>query len=199
MIVDRRLNEIREEVIKLHGIAKRSVELCLDGLKGNDEVRRKLEELEKEADAVNFDVDYSCVTFIALFQPVARDLRFAISMMKISSAYERITDLALEIGYYYCRDELLIEIFEGMKSKLIEMFGVIENSYSGKDVDLVYMLRSLDNVIDDYYDRALSHLKKKCDVETVLVARHLERIGDLLGKIGAGIVFIEEGRRIWIK
>jgi len=55
------------------------------------------------------------------------------------------------------------------------------------------------SIIDEYYDRALSHLKKKCDVETVLVARHLERIGDLLGKIGAGIVFMEKGRRIWIK
>jgi phosphate transport system protein len=36
-------------------------------------------------------------------------------------------------------------------------------------------------------------------VDLVFVARHLERIADLLSKIGARLIFIEEGRRVWIK
>jgi phosphate transport system protein len=37
------------------------------------------------------------------------------------------------------------------------------------------------------------------EVKMVLVSRHLERIGDLLCKIGARIVFVDEDRRVWIK
>ncbi len=199
MIAERRLDKIKEGVLKLHDVAKRSVEKCLEGLRGNDEIRRKLEDLEMEADILHSDVDYDCVTFIALFQPVARDLRFVVGMMKISSGYERITDLALEIGYYYCYDEELLAIFDDMRRNLLEMFKILEDCYAGSEVDIVYMLKKHDNLIDDCYERAIVYLKEKCNVEPVLVARHLERIGDILGKIGSAIVFVESGKRVWIK
>jgi len=199
LIAERRLDKIKEGVLKLHDVAKRSVEKCLEGLRGNDEIRRKLEDLEMEADILHSDVDYDCVTFIALFQPVARDLRFVVGMMKISSGYERITDLALEIGYYYCYDEELLAIFDDMRRNLLEMFKILEDCYAGSEVDIVYMLKKHDNLIDDCYERAIVYLKEKCKVEPVLVARHLERIGDILGKIGSAIVFVESGKRVWIK
>ncbi|ADB57173.1 phosphate signaling complex PhoU family protein [Archaeoglobus profundus] len=199
MIAERRLEKIREEVLKLHDVAKRSVEICLEGLRGNDEIRRKLEDLEMEADIIHSDIDYDCVTFIALFQPVARDLRFVVGMMKTSSGYERITDLALEVGYYYCYDEELLSLFEEMRKNLLEMFKVLEDSYAGSEVGIVHMLKRHDNVVDECYEKAIVYLKNKCKVEPVLVARHLERMGDILGKIGSTVVFIESGKRIWIK
>lgn len=199
MILDVRLEKINKEVLKLHEIAKESVELCLGGLRGDNEVRKRLEDLEREADILHSDVDYDCITVIALFQPVARDLRFVVSMMKISSGYERITDLALEIGYYHCEDEEVLKIFESMKDGIVKMFDVVERAYSDENVDLKVELRKLDNVIDENYIRVLGILKERCYVENALVARHLERMGDILGKIGSAIVFVREGRRIWIK
>ncbi len=199
MIVERRLEKIREGVLNLHDIAKKSVEMFIEGLRGNDEVRKKLEDLEVKADLLHSDVDYDCITFIALFQPVARDLRFVVGMMKISSGYERITDLTLEIGYYYCDDDELLAIFEEMRRSLVEMFEILKKGYEGRDVDLVRMLKKQDNIVDNCYERAIVYLKKKCDVESVLVARHLERIGDILCKIGSGLIFIESGKRTIIK
>ncbi len=193
------MDKIKEGVLNLHDVAEKSVEICIEGLKGNDEIRKELEDLEMKADVLHSDVDYDCITFIALFQPVARDLRFVVGMMKISSGYERITDLALEIGYYFCHDKELLAIFDNMRKTLLEMFKIIKDCYDGKDVDGVYMLKRHDNVIDGLYESAIEHLKEKCDVESVLIARHLERMGDILGKIGSAIVFIESGRRVWIK
>lgn len=193
------MEKIKEEVLRLHDLAKRSVSICLEGLKGSDEVRKELEEIEINADLIHSDVDYDCLTLIALFQPVARDLRFVVGMMKISSGYERITDLALEIGYYYCYDDDLLSIFGEMRRNLIEMFNILEERYAEKEVDIVYMLKRHDNSIDECYENAITHLKEKCKVEPVLVARHLERMGDILGKIGSSLVFIESGKRIWIK
>ncbi len=199
MIAERRIEKIKEGVSKLHEIAEESVRFCLEGLKGDNEARKRLEDLEKEADLIHSDVDYECITFIALFQPVARDLRFVVGMMKISSGYERITDLALEIGYYYCEDSELFGLFEEMRRNLLRMFKVLKDYYQGEGVDVAYMLRKYDNEIDDGYEKAIMYLKERCMVEPVLVARHLERMGDILGKVGSALIFIESGRRVWIK
>ena len=57
--------------------------------------------------------------------------------------------------------------------------------------------------VQELYSKIQSKLIDASDattkVEMVLVSRHLERIGDLLCKIGARIVFVDEGRRVWIK
>lgn len=197
MLMERRLEKIREGVLELHGIAEECMNVVIGGLRGDNEVRKRLEDLEERADLIHADVDYDCVTVLALFQPVASDLRFVVGMMKISSGYERITDLALEIGYYYCDDEKLLEIYEEAINSILKMFELIGKAYN-ENTDLM-KLKALDNVVDDCYVKAIDRLKEKCDVENVLIARHLERIGDILGKIGSALIFVNTGRRIRIK
>ncbi len=199
MMIERRLESLKSEVLEMHKLAKRCVEICLDGLKGNDEVRKEAVKIEQMADVLNTDIDFNCVTAIALYQPVARDLRFIISMMRISGSYERITDLTQEISMYYCDNEFLLNKFEGMVDTLLTMFEVIERAYEGDIEHLRTQLWALDDLVDKYYVEAMEYLEECCFVDWVLTARHLERIGDLLGKVGARIIFIEEGRRVWIK
>jgi len=201
MIIDEKLKSIKSEILEMHKLAKRSVELCLDGLRGDVKKKKECAKLEQMADVLNTDIDFSCVTAIALYQPVARDLRFLIGMMRISSSYERVTDLAQEIALYDCLDDCLLSIFEKMKDTLLEMFKVIEGGYEGKIENLRENLIKLDDRVDQYYVEAMEYLSglSKCQIDWVLIARHLERIGDLLGKVGARIIFIEVGRRVWIK
>lgn len=199
MLIERRLEKIRESIFELHETAKKSIDILLEGLRGDNEVRKRLEDLEIRADLIHADVDYDCITVLALFQPVARDLRFVVGMMKVSDSYERITDLALETGYYYCEDEELLEIYDEARKSLLRMFDVIKEVYSRMNIELVESLKTLDDVVDKCYVKAIEKLRKKCDVENVLVARHLERIGDILGKICSAIVFIEMGEKIRTK
>jgi len=199
-MIERRLEVLKSDVLELHKLAKRSVEICLDGLKGNSEIRRETARIEQMADVLNTDIDFNCVAAIALYQPVARDLRFIISMMRISSSYERITDLTQEISMYECSDEFLLEKFDNMVDTLLTMFEVIERAYEGDTENLRKQLWALDDLVDRYYVEAMDYMSERCySVDWVITARHLERIGDLLGKIGARIIFIEEGRRVWIK
>ncbi len=200
-MIEQRLEALKKDVMELHNLAKRSVEICLDGLKCDDKKRIEACRIEQEADVLHTDIDFNCVTAIALFQPVARDLRFLISMMKISGSYERITDLTQEISMYECTNPLLIEKFENMRNTLIRMFEVIEDAYRGDTENLKARLWELDDEVDRNYVEAIDLMTEKgvCSVDMVLTARHMERIGDLLGKVGARIIFIEEGRRVWIK
>ncbi len=199
--MEQRLEILKKDVMELHNLAKRGVEICLDGLRCDDSKRIEACKIEQEADVLHTDIDFNCVTAIALFQPVARDLRFLISMMKISGSYERITDLTQEISMYDCTAPFLMDKFENMKVTLLKMFEVIEDAYNGDIKDLREKLWELDDEVDRNYVEAIDLMNEKsiCSVDMVLTARHLERIGDLLGKVGARIIFIEEGRRVWIK
>jgi len=141
------------------------------------------------------DMNFACTAFIAMFQPVARDLRFALSMIRISSSYERIADLAQEIALYECR---MPESFFETEKYLMEMFDIVKSGYK-KTEGLREKLIELDTRIDDIYVEIMEIIEQDYHVDAVLIARHVERIGDLLAKIGAWLIFINEGRRVWVK
>lgn len=185
---------IKDEIFHMHELAKKSVKLAFKAMSGDKRVVREISKIEKQTDVLDTDINYACTTFIALFQPVARDLRFAISMMRISSSYERISDLAQEVSLYECK--LPAIVFEAEKH-LDEMFDTVKRGYSDTD-GLRETMIELDNVIDGIYVEAMEEIEQHCDVNAALTARHIERIGDLLAKIAARQIFVEEGRRVWI-
>jgi len=210
-ILEEKLKSIKEDVIEIHKLAQKAVDVCIDALRGDEEKKKIASDMEQIVDVINTDVDCECVSVVALFQPVARDLRFTMSMMRISASYERITDLAQEIANYNVPtgfDEV-IDIFQKMKSLHLEMFKLIGDALkTGNTDNLKEELTKIDDKIDDLYNKSLDVLKEtvkkdpqKIDkvIELVFVARHLERIADILSKIGARIIFIEEGVRVWIK
>lgn len=185
---------IMDEIFKMHNLAEKSVELAFRAMRGDKSVVSEVSRIERETDVLDTDINYACTTLIALFQPVARDLRFAISIMRISSSYERIADLAQEISLYDCK--LPDVIFEAEKY-LKRMFEMVKEGYRNTD-GLKEKMTELDNAVDSIYVEAIEKLEKSCEVDAVLTVRHVERIGDLLAKIAARQIFIEEGRRVWI-
>ncbi len=206
-----RLKDIKHEILEAHNLSRKAVELCLDALRGDEEKRKKAIQIENIVDVMNTDVDCEGVSVVALFQPVAWDLRFVVSMMRISGHYERITDLAEEIAMYTIKrgfDETM-ETFERMVVPIMKMFDILGDAIeTGNTANLRERLISLDDQVDRYYvesiDSIVSTAKQNPKlvedmVDMVLIARHLERIADLLSKVGARLIFIEEGRRVWIK
>ncbi|MET1123659.1 MAG: PhoU domain-containing protein [Archaeoglobaceae archaeon] len=193
--IDEKIEAISREVLQMHDLSRRAVELSFEAIKGDKSVIREISKLEEYTDVLNTDLDFACTSFIALFQPVARDLRFAVSMIRISSSYERITDLAQEIALYECE---MPEVFFESKKYLMEMFDVVKRGYKRTE-GLREKLFELDTRIDDIYVETMEILEQNCNADAVLTARHVERIGDLLVKIGVRLIFIEEGRRVWVK
>ncbi len=185
---------IKKEILVMHELASECVELAFEAMRGNKKVIKEISKIEQQTDVLDTDINYACTTFIALFQPVARDLRFAISMMRISSSYERIADLAQEISLYDCR---MPQIIFDAEEHLKKMFDAVKEGYESTH-GLRERMTELDNIIDAIYVEAMEEIEKDCDVNAALTARHIERIGDLLAKIAARQIFIEEGRRVWI-
>jgi phosphate transport system protein len=193
--VDERIEAIKKEVLQMHDLSRKAVKLSFQALRGDKRVIYDISKIEQQTDMMDTDINFACTTFIALFQPVASDLRFAISMIRISSSYERITDLAQEISLYECR--LPEKLFESEKY-LMEMFDVVREGYMDTK-GLREKLIELDTLVDNIYVETMEIIEEECNVDAVLTARHIERIGDLLAKIGSRLIFVEEGRRVWVK
>jgi phosphate transport system protein len=193
--VDERIEAIKKEVLQMHDLSRKAVKLSFQALRGDKRVIYDISKIEQQTDMMDTDINFACTTFIALFQPVASDLRFAISMIRISSSYERITDLTQEISLYECR--LPEKLFESEKY-LMEMFDVVREGYMDTK-GLREKLIELDTLVDNIYVETMEIIEEECNVDAVLTARHIERIGDLLAKIGSRLIFVEEGRRVWVK
>lgn len=192
--IEEKEKAIMDEILEMHALAEKAVELSFRAMRGDKSVVREISRIEQQTDVLDTDINYACTTFIALFQPVARDLRFAISIMKISSSYERIADIAQEISLY---ESKLPEIVFDAEKYLKRMFDAVKEGYTRTE-GLKERMTELDNAVDEVYVEAIEQLEESCDVNAVLTVRHIERIGDLLAKIAARQIFIKEGRRVWI-
>ena len=77
----------------------KTLELAVKSFQENDtDLARKIIEADHEIDDLEVEVEEECLKALALYQPVAIDLRFIIAVMKMNSDLERIGDLAADIA-----------------------------------------------------------------------------------------------------
>ncbi|HUV81601.1 MAG TPA: phosphate signaling complex protein PhoU [archaeon] len=170
-------------------------------------------ELEEKSDVLNIEISDCGMMLTATQQPVARDLRFISSMMKISDSFERICDYAEKIARITKKSahkpllKPLVEI-PRMSENIQKMIELDILAIQNRDVRLTDQLEPLDDVIDALYQQLYTELLNFMinDTTTIddatdllFVTRYLERIGDITCKIGSMIVFMLEGKRVWIK
>lgn len=203
--LNEKLEDIRDSVIGVHILAKKSIEHCLEGMAGDVEAEERVGRIEKTVDVMNTDIDCKCISTVALFHPLARDLRFVLSMVRVSGNYERITDLSAKIAKYNVKDGEMIENFTSMRENILKMFDILGGALEGGKIkDMKNKLMELDNRIDNDFIDIVEKLKSNNPlsdemVDIILTSKYLERIGDILTKTGSRYIFIEEGRRVWIK
>jgi phosphate transport system protein len=198
--IEEERKRLREELLEIHERAERAVKLCFKAMKGSREVVREISRIEEEVDELDARIHHDCSIFIMRFQPMASDLRFALGAMRIASAYERIVDLAQEVSLYECefRESLL-----KAEEPLLEMFRVVEDALKDPSMgeeELKGKMIELDDKVDEAYINTMDEIEEdfRC-IDEVLSARHIERVGDLLEKIATRIVYVREGKWVWIK
>ncbi|MEM0022194.1 MAG: PhoU domain-containing protein [Archaeoglobaceae archaeon] len=195
MKVVEELESLKSEILEMHKVAKESVRLCFIAMRGRRDVVKEISRLEEKSDKMEADIHDHCARILIRFHPFARDFRFTMSAIRMSSAYERIVDLAQEIAIYECK--FREKIFEA-ESALLKMFDLILEGYS--DSKKLLELSKLDDLVDKAYIEAMEEVESSFEsVDEILAIRHIERIGDILCKIGARLLYAIEGNWVWIK
>lgn len=180
-------------------------------LNNDIDLAREIASREKRVNAFELKIESDCENYIALYSPVAVDLRLVLSLIKISNTLERIADFSEGIARYViegdCKkidqqltEELQMEeLFDTLISMLTDGFVALESEntkISGK-------IMAKDEFVDDMYHSALriltDYLQKNpdqiyCGLQLMLLIRKLERIGDHCNNIVEEIVFYVDAK-----
>ncbi|MDR3137564.1 MAG: phosphate signaling complex protein PhoU [Tannerellaceae bacterium] len=209
---EKELNGLKEEVGLMWELVISQLEKAKAALLGSDvALAREIVSREKRVDAFEIKIDSDCENYIALYNPVAIDLRLVLSLIKLSITLERIGDFCEGIARHVADEEC-----NEMGSKLAEtlqighmfdvLLGMLKGSYEafeGETTEGCGEILRMDDEVDKVYRSSLDiigeYIRKQpdltnCGLRLVLLVRKLERIGDHCSNIVEEIVFYVDAK-----
>ncbi|MFA5410818.1 MAG: phosphate signaling complex protein PhoU [Candidatus Omnitrophota bacterium] len=208
--LDEELKELHKEILKMGTLAQEAIYKSVEALKNRDKAgAQEVIDTDNRIDELELAIDERCIDLIARYQPMAGDLRFITTGMKINAELERIADLAVDI----CQ-RILGLIDKPLLKPLIdiprlsdvaqEMIRDAIDSFVKKDADLAGKVilsdpladelrnRVQDELINDYMAKDASTSSRA--VPLLLIARHLERICDHATNIAEDVVYLVKAK-----
>jgi len=204
---EKELINIRDEVNQMWLLVMSQLEKSKEAILNNDiELAREVISREKRVNTFELKIDSDCENYIALYNPVAIDLRLILSLIRIGSTLERIGDFAEGIARHVFEDDctpltqkLGGELqLETMFSTLITMLSDSYVALEKENSKLSGKILGLDEIVDKLYAKAIKVLTVylqentsdiECGLKTMVLIRKLERIGDHCSNIVEEIVF----------
>ena len=96
---DEELKELHKDILKMGALAQEAIYKSIEALKNRDKAQaQEVINTDNKIDELELVIDERCIDLIARYQPMAGDLRFITTGMKINAELERIADLAVDIS-----------------------------------------------------------------------------------------------------
>jgi len=205
----RELGKLKDKLLHLCAVVEDNLNRAVRALQTRDvALASDVVAGDVAVDQMEVDVEEDCLKILALHQPVATDLRFIVTAMKINNDLERVGDLAVNIaeraialGTDYPRD-LPID-FEAMADVTKRMVKQSLDALINMDADLACTVCSMDDEVDECNRRMFqvfdSALSKRPGLASELlhllsVSRHLERIADHATNIAEDVIYMVNGK-----
>jgi phosphate transport system protein len=210
-VFDEELSTLKEQVLKLCGMVEVAIRDSVRSLvERQSELAKEVIRRDHLLNALEVRIDEECVRLIALRQPMARDLRFITTAMKITTDLERMGDLAVNIA------ERAIELNEEPQLKpfvnIPKIAGIAEWMVRGA-IDafvrgcskLPYEVINRDDEVDELtvknFTELLSFMIRDpkiipLAVKRTYVAKYLERIADHATNIAETVIYMCKGKII---
>ena len=176
---------------------------------GDVELAREVVKADQELDDLSLRIENLCMELLALQQPMAKDLRRIVGILKIGIDLERIGDLAVDVARVTMQSQNKIQItkleFIPRMAEIDEM--MLDQAIQAlmeSDADLARQVTKWDYEIDGLYVKARDKLLKiiierpeviKEGTALLMVNRHLERAGDHICNICESIVYMVQAKR----
>ncbi len=199
------LEELKENLLKMAALVEEALRNSVQSLvKRDSDLARKAFEVEDRINKMEIAIDEMCLKLLALRQPMAADLRFITSAMKITTDLERMGDQAVNISERaislnqepqikpYIDIPRMAEIAQSMVKDVLDAF-------VNRDPKLARSVCARDDVVDGLNDQVVRELLTYMvsDAKTItrsvhlmIVARCLERIADHATNIAEDVIFM---------
>ena len=199
------LDEIDAKVIRLFALVTESVAAASESLLANDtEAARELTERDSLVDQLEVDLEQVAERELLMQQPMARDMRYLVSVLRIVPELERSGDLAEHVaqravtGLALRLTPTVRGLLEQMGTTCVEMWRGAADAWAERDPDAAERLDDVDDRLDNLHDQlvvelGLADLALPDAVQTTLVARFYERLGDHAVHISERIRYLAVG------
>lgn len=209
--MDEELNRLNERLLHMARHVEESIALSVRGLKERrEDLGQEVLRREQGINLLEIEIDELCMKLLALRQPVASDLRFITSAMKIAGELERMGDLAVniaEVSLELLKFPLLKPLIDIPRMASIAQSMVKDSltAYVNRDEKLARAVCERDDEVDSLNDQIFRELLTYMisdpttinrAVGLILVGRHLERIADHATNIGEDVIYIVLGKTI---
>lgn len=205
----RALEALRSDLIKMMKLVRKQMKLTHDALINLDkDIIEEIIHREKRINSLELQIDAQCEQIIALYNPVASDLRFVLSALSISSNLERMADLAEGIAKYVKDME---EPFDADTLEKIQLplafdtaMSMVDDVWTGlkaNDPKKIRKVLNRDEIIDQINFAATDVIVKFAKKQPKKIKDHLylfsiikklERFGDNVENIAEDLIFYME-------
>ena len=200
------LEKIKKQILTLGAMAEERVRMAINAIETRDiGIADRIIKTDYEIDEMEVEIEEECLKVLALHQPVAVDLRFIATVIKINSDLERIADEAVNIarGINYITNQKDDELdFSLMAQKTEFMLKKSLDALVNLDKDVAYRVCLLDDEVDKINSKVHMFVKDAIKanpeqsehfINMLLISRHLERIADHATNIAEEVIYLIEG------
>ena len=199
------LGTLQTRLLEMGGLAEERVRAAVQGLVARElDVTERVLRGDEPINQLHVEIDERCFRLLALYQPMATDLRSIVAAVKINSDLERVGDLAVNIAEAARRYAMhapvkqLIDI-PRMGDIAQEMLHDALDAYVRRDMTLARSVLNCDDELDglktQVFRELLTYMLQDAStiepaLDLILVSRHLERIGDHATNIAEDVIFM---------
>ena len=206
--IEHQIAQLKNSILQFGTIVEESISRSNTALFKRDvELAQKVIANDTEIDRLEVELEEECLKVLALYQPVAADLRFVVAVLKINNDLERIGDLASNIAKTVSQLTITgpLELPEEISSMAKQVEEMVKNSLDAvvkADPDLARQVRKEDDIVDagrhTVRKLVIQQIKKDPEkVEGLLqinsISKHLERIADMATNIAEDVIYMVEG------
>ena len=199
------LEQLKARLLEMGGLAEEAVRLAVKGLVDRDrELIARVLSGDGPLNALHMEVDSRCFTLLALYQPMAVDLRAIVAAVKINTDLERVGDLAINIAEAaerYVRHAAVKKLIDIPRMAAIaqRMLRDALDAFVRRDTALAQHVLNEDDALDDLktqiFRELLTYMLQdpvtiEPALDLILVSRHLERIGDHATNVAEDVIFM---------
>jgi phosphate transport system protein len=204
----RELETLKKNLLHIGKLALSELSKAMEAYNTRDiKLAREAAAADEVLDAKEVRIEEECLRLIALHQPVAQDLRYVTSALKINQLIENTGDTAVRIAkraeFLATRPPLPIDVdVSATGARVVEMFDRALQAFVNLDELAAHEVRDMDQAVDNAYRnttiRLIAVMEQHSDqVETALqtmnIMRHLERAADRATDIAEQVLYILTG------
>jgi phosphate transport system protein len=202
------LDDLKERLLVMAGLAEQAIQRSIEAYRTRD--LAMCEQVFRSEPAINRlerEIDQMALDLLAMEQPMAIDLRFILSVIRINADLERVGDQAVNIAVRvremgaFANYELPVDIPK-LASLASAMVRKSLQAFIEADADAAQTVLRMDDEVDDMNDAAFyslsSLIRERPDLtpqglNALIISRNLERVGDHATNIAEDVIFWVKG------